>query len=387
MKHFVTMLFVSLLFWSCTDKEEFNSENSSVKNNTEVTTSKISSSEAIEIAKSFLGKSTTRSLDIQSPVVNYITNNLTTRSNAQSDTVAYVINFEDNKGFAIISSKKIGNPVLAFSEEGSFSFDNEIVMENFINRIPEYVVSSIDGSDTEIYNDFFDTCYRFEPSMQVSLSQFSPWNKYVVKDHPDCPVGCVALATALIMTHTKGAIVYHEEGYPLKAMITAIKKEQSKTNNYLNEPSQPGDLVIPYYMAEDYMAKLLYEIGKDLDMNYSPTGSGTDSKKAWTLLFNLGFDIPTTYDTYNLNNVIYYLSNNYIIYLRGAGNKDNHAWVADGCYYCVDPFDESIILDAYIYCDWGWGGNCNGYYTGAVFDVGKDTHYNVTNYFPVKKEY
>lgn len=40
----------------------------------------------------------------------------------------------------------------------------------------------------------------------------------------------------------------------------------------------------------------------------------------------------------------------------------------------------------YIHCNWGWGGNGNGYYKGDIFEVG-DRTYKPLQFFAVKREW
>lgn len=49
---------------------------------------------------------------------------------------------------------------------------------------------------------------------------------------------------------------------------------------------------------------------------------------------------------------------------------------------CMAP----LVGDTYIHCDWGWGGSCNGYYSGSVFSA---SSYDFTpqNYFAVKRDW
>ncbi|HCD77738.1 MAG TPA: hypothetical protein DEQ27_05375 [Prevotella sp.] len=46
--------------------------------------------------------------------------------------------------------------------------------------------------------------------------------------------------------------------------------------------------------------------------------------------------------------------------------------------------DDVIDGSAYIHCDWGWGGSCNGYYSGAVFNAG-NYNFSPSNFFALKR--
>lgn len=225
--------------------------------------------------------------------------------------------------------------------------------------------------------------------VQISLSQRSPWDKYVIQEYPNCPIGCVAVATALVMSHSKYQITYHNSTFHLKSIITAISKGPS--NPLINAPKRIEDIYphfLTYEQAVDSMAKLLYWIGKDIDMSYSPNVSGANSYDAYDLCKSLNFSIPSGYATFDIKKITQYLNDNHIVYLRGydIDGKGGHAWISDACYFCVAQNDRTQILDTYIHCDWGWGGSCNGYYSGSVF---KASSYNFkpNNYFAIKREW
>lgn len=243
-----------------------------------------------------------------------------------------------------------------------------------------------DDSDVE------DACKIVRNMITICLGQGSPFDTYVVKEHPGCPVGCVAVASALVMMHSKEELLYNRVRYHFSDMRRYIAEGPS------SNPILPPIVVFPktefepnveiyqdgktysYESAVDWTAKMLYEIGKDVNMTYSPGSSGANSQNAYNLIRNLGFNVVTGYETVNMNSVVDYLEDNCIIYMRGSA----HAWVVDGCRYCID-INTRARRDIYVSCDWGWFGSCNGYYTGDVFAT-QNGHYSPSNYFAVKRE-
>lgn len=154
---------------------------------------RITPAEAIEMAKIAVGAKT-RSLSFSAPEMEVVKVKNATRSVSVNDTIAYIINFADDNGFAVISASRTVYPVLAFSTDGRFDCSNEIAMENFIDRLEDYTSSSDEVLDYDVKNDFVE-CEVITPRVLMSIGQGNPWNKYVAKDHPDCPAGCAAVAT------------------------------------------------------------------------------------------------------------------------------------------------------------------------------------------------
>lgn len=186
------------------------------------------------------------------------------------------------------------------------------------------------------------------------------------------------------------------EFHILKSIITAIDAGEesedslSETSNSKAAQRKTSKIALTslptytYEQAVDSMAKILYWIGKDVDMEYTTAGSGAYSHDAYTLCDSLGLTIPSGYSAFDIKEITQYFSDSCIVYMRGRDDSVNagHAWISDGCRYCVDMTDKTTILDTYIHCDWGWGGSSNGYYSGSVFSA---SVYNFTpkNYFAV----
>lgn len=397
-QNYVIILITSLgLFLSaCSSMLEEPASFESGSIDVEYSSSKINKEEAIHIANKILKKFDTRNDTPSTPSCEYIVNSHSTRSSSTPDTVAYVLNYPDNEGFAIISSSRKVHPVLAFSTIGKFDFDNEAVNLYFIDKIASYIDNADDATIHEDEEELLAGCVVIDNYSPVNINQYYPWNKYVVQDFPNCPAGCVAVATALCMGQTQDSLYYHKKMYYPKTIIENI-------NNYSD--SQSPIAKNKYLTAVDDMAKIIYWIGFDIDMIYKPEVSVALSSKAYDLCKRLGFKLPSGYADYNADeNTLYdmagYLYNDGIIYVHGdipdAKNKA-HAWVFDGCMYCYkDKITKKGIQNVYFRCNWGWGGKNNGFYRADVFDSKNqidntdsdftNTDYKVLNYFAVMQQ-
>lgn len=380
-----------------------SSKKSSVKE-----TDEISKTDAIKIASKVLNGDKTRGIMRGLPLFDYVLRSERTRGVNGNDTLAYILNYPDDKGFVIVAKSKKVHPVLAYSDNGNFSLENEVSNLQFIDRIESYIDNANVNSEFTYSDDGFATCYVVEPMVQLSLGQGFPWDRYVIKDHPDCPAGCVAVAATIVMSNCKLFMIYHDEVVYFKSMIDALfsafgpksvrpKSNKAAMNNVIAE-LVPGDPYIPTYTyghALDRMAKFIYQIGQDLNTKYSPKGSGAHFEDAHALIKRLGFQISPECSKFSMSEVLNYLKDNHIVLIRGVDlktitdeNQTHHAWVADGCSYCVNPNDPSDVSNYYIHFDWGWSGKNNGYFSGLVYSVEYNLYrYSPIEYFAVKREY
>lgn len=364
------VLYILTLVYLCACSDDFEqvSKLNQEKSDEVCKTYKISQTEATEIANLYFSKTATRSF---APLkMDYIVDRTMTRSGApRIDTLAYILNRGFQDGFVIVSSDNRVYPILATSEVGNFSYEKgDIVDMEFISRLGTYLEENKDNEAQTVTVEDIESCYVASPKVTYSWDQYSPWDKYVIREHPGSPVGCVAVATGTVMTHCKtDKFNYHGvDFYPKR-----IREGLASVSTRIIGGYETVDTVkYTFEQAIDYAAKMLYFIGKDVNMSYSPIGSSASSYDARLLLVNQGYDVKGNFKTYNEMDAVRNLLKKSMVYMKGydTAGKGGHAWVIDGCRFCVDIQTKDTVNIA-VHCDWGWGGSNNGYYSGKVFAV------------------
>lgn len=142
-----------------------------------------------------------------------------------------------------------------------------------------------------------------------------------------------------------------------------------------------GNVVSPDLF--DQVSRLMRFWGVVFDAEYNSDGTSADSEYAISQMQEIGFN-ATSLSDYNCANVIVELNKgNRIIYMRGNGRYYHvglvfrkyiagHAWVVDGYIRTLNGYDTNY----YLHCNWGWGGNKNGYYLSNVFDTDAGPEYD-----------
>lgn len=382
------MAITTLQLQSCSGNEsESLAYDCKVRTKEQVKAHVIDVNTAKEIANNIVSSKETRSDSKQIESIEYICRQESTRSVSESsDTLAYVINYSEESGFAIVSADDRVFPILGYSHEGNFSLSNEIAFENFISNIGSYIDAYSGGVSMRPDLEEYQEICEVPPIIDIVLGQRGPWDKYVLEEHPGCPTGCVAVASALVMSYSRGSMTYHDEHFNFRAMTKAIHKKQYNDDSIDLEIGDNGVIqpIYSYETAVDKMAKLLYWIGKDVNMSYGPTGSGASYYSAYNLFSKLKFTIPSGYANFNIIDVTNYLQDGCIIYMLGRDPSESsgHAWVCDGSVAIVDKKCHTNIYQTYVHCDWGWYGGGNGYFTGDIFSV-KGSNYHPSKYFAV----
>lgn len=323
-----------------------------------------------------------------------------TRAEGGTDTLYYVVNFEDGAGFALVAADdRLGDRLLAVTEQGSYTagersgndgFDLYVDMLELAANIPiKDSVMMRDSTFREFDKEFeiedyysawhSKTAYvpvKWGQGKAPNYSSIYPYNKYCYnQDGALCPAGCAAVATAQIMA-------YHKK--PGSYKVTFDGSNATKTIDWEALTACVGGLWYywPIDMADD-VALLLREIGKQSNMTYDPKGSSADLQHSRFGFSAFGYD-QNPGRKYTFEDVRTDLDAGRPLYMRGDTSNpgEGHAWVVDGYkyryhYYRVykdtengrEYYTNETTLYRYIHINWGWNGSDNGYFQDNVFKV------------------
>jgi len=296
-----------------------------------------------------------------------------TERDASGAAVYYVFNITaSSKGFVIVTAEDATHPIIGYSDEGSFvipasnnnvSFwlqkrKNEVLAIRAQNiaatsDVTEEWTSYTSGSIRATHNVASNSVL---PMCQTYWNQSPYYNAY-------CPggsvTGCVATAMAQILKYWQypsigaGNNCYNGSYGELCANFDTSYYVWSAMQN------------TPLGENNDQIAKLMYDCGVSVNMNYSPTGSGAyvmggypSAEYSYTNYF--GYD-PTTigeafYDSTQQASWITFLegelNNHRPMQFQGFDlSEGGHSWVCDG-YSALNM----------MHMNWGWGGYDDGYY-------------------------
>jgi uncharacterized protein (TIGR02145 family) len=291
------------------------------------------------------------------------------------DTLLYVFNYADNKGFIIVSADDRITPVLGFSPNGQFEVGNHPPsFSSLLNRQMEYVrqASNKDFIASSKIAERWKKVLEDDPTGQKSeitiLEPLLPilWNQGCgfnawCPEDPDgqCGrvwTGCVATAMGQIMKYWN----YPDTGRG----SNAYPSRYGKLEVDFSQQQYDWD-AMPLTGHSNEVAKLLYHVGVAVEMDYQAHESAAYSYKvrnALTDFFRYSFkarhlsvgsytedqliDIITS--ELKEERVLYYASNN------GDQDHSGHAFVIDGYMSYMGHYLFSI--------NFGWSGNYSGWY-------------------------
>lgn len=336
---------------------------------------------------------------------------------AGDDALMYVVNYTDNNGFAVVSANKNAPEVLAVTEKGHFSGEENIEIEGFKMWFDETVgyldalsdaSNELNSSNGEIWE--IDTM-QIKPGIRPKTVRDTIWHQRMKNqvsvvwgqkvdtivhgacEGLECPnfiAGCANTAIAMAMSYLEKPssikLTYIGNAPVLDLRWDELKKYLSVKDKVLQPyPSSSSSS----YQIRMNIAKLLREIGHRTNSNYKDFSKTTTyPDQAQRTIKELGL-IPSSSgwvagDGVDIYNWMYGKQSCIAIVLGYGSNPDSdsetygHMWISDGLlnfkireryYESSDGGVTWVLKDTsytedyyYIHQNWGWHGYCNGYY-------------------------
>lgn len=350
--------------------------------------------EAIEIAESLpaiFGNDESRATKACSEVITIKRN---ARSSEQS--TIYAVNYEDGEGFALIAGVKSVDPVLAYVEKGSYSDD----IDNpgfllFMEKAVDYVESQPMNAIGEIPADRPITTTVTIPSrILVDWGQEYPEGIYCSNQI----AGCAQTAEAMILTYTRpisSLQLYYPDRDIESQELDWSKIIQHKTSSNHFEKRLHNQNCNAEAGVHTAIGRLCRELGRRNHATYNSDDTSTPSSEIYTVYNALapgkisGYEVFETggalYNSLSQKECVALVFGTITIHEPDTTINGKHFWVCDGgkcttttsSMPLIDGTIETKVTNRYYYhYNWGWRGECNGYFTDGVFDVTLDNSRN-----------
>lgn len=390
MKKIIYVILAMLVFVACEKNFQSSIENAELEN--VVQDNKVTLKQALLHAENRINgiNSTTRSSDRKVKSAEVFVAKPATRSAEDVEVSFYLINYENNKGFAMVSTDSRATPVYAYSDEGNLnpedfetnpglkiflegSIENyQIEVANYDDRLPIELPDSslLDLGKVRIveydgglfYEKKEQEVISKEKLLTTCWSQRSPYGDAC----PNGIGGCGPVAAAQIMAYHKYPVQRSSYVYDWTAMTVC-------------------DTLVAGTTGATDVAALIRHIGIEADAEYrdGETAIRTAKMDDTFRSFSYSCSNPSSYDTSRVMSNVDVMRPVFIV---GDDGVDGHAWVIDGYnyiryrtsyYYTYEPYDryDTFITSSFIYfhCNIGWGTHRdyrtynNGYYYSYSF--------------------
>lgn len=306
--------------------------------------------------------------------------------NADSQPAVYVYSMGDNRGYMVLSADDQAEPLLGYSDTGSFD-------AGMINPTMQWWLDEYAAEVKWLRENPSMTHYlpvqraakaNIAPMVKTKWNQSAPFNDMCPTDSKGTHTvtGCVATAMAQIVN-------YHQ--YPKgagKGSASVTYNGQTYTVDYsattFDWANMLDDYSVAYTKAQgDAVANLMYACGVSVDMSYGTGASGAvTANVANALVNNFGYDqgVCVLYRQYytldKWNDCIYNQLKEYgPVQFAGRNDGGGHSFVCDG-----------YAEGDYFHINWGWGGSSDGFFKLTALDPssqgigGSSAGYNSNQY-------
>lgn len=275
----------------------------------------------------------------------------------------YVVNYENDGGFALLSADRRLYPVYALSEEGSLHLSDTLDNKGLSWYLNDYITSggftpvnppTIDSLTHTIQPIYDETTVHSTPLLNEFLRKFHqsyPYNQYLpIPNEKDkyYAVGCMPIAVGTI-------VGYYE--WPNNIDGFTMPWESMRTNPYHSQWSRLFALVGgSKYIGVTYgetSTPGVFEFYTRTFTNLKYNGTKLGSLNYTTLFSELKNGHPVIFDGRVPNN-----------------QHDGHAFIVDGAY--THKYETPLVTEDgktvyatehFVHCLWGWQrGSSNGYY-------------------------
>ena len=275
----------------------------------------------------------------------------------------YVFNAEDNGGFVIVAGDDRMRSILGYAEKGSF--DQETLPDN-IKWLMDYYAQVAGSLPAQQKNSALAASVsrpELQPLITTTWDQWAPYNAHCPEINGQLPpTGCVATAMAQVINYFQ---------WPINEVRSMA--DYTTNTNYVYVPGLPARKIGWYNMSDDEIAWLMRYCGQAVQMDYMPDESGAraiDIAGALVSVFNYSRTINLatrmSYSDNDWEELIYSeLSVGHpVIYNGDAGEgTSGHSFILHG------------YKDGLFCVNWGWSGQCDGYFALTNLSPNDSQHY------------
>ena len=403
MKKVYYFLFAAMGLASCSNEDALVPENNV---STGVTTSQLSIEtrsydEALAIAKNAIsmledGDAATRSgeasrtIDLANGVKTYRQNVTRADGSVSNDPLLYVFNFNDNKGFAVVSAKRSTGGLLALVEKGSYDPNSKWndgssaieCLENLKEYVAEakpeattsvtrgstvnfdnfYKIAVGQGPDFTVYEEL-ENIHSIKPKLKVSWGQ----RGNIALCCPNKIAGSGPIALAQIMSFHK---------WPRHINLTYLDNRDNYQNwEKMLESKTPAQVPADFFQFPAFIR----EIGQRTGTTYMSNKSVTDINKLRDFMISQQYAVSFMFSInpekdYRTNAIYSILTDmSFVVAQRTSAKGNTHTFVIDGCnYYRYRVYQQFKNGNINVYYEdptnlnhinWCEGGNYDGYYS------------------------
>lgn len=313
---------------------------------------------------------------------------------SESDTLLYIIDFEDEQGFAVVSANPNTEGLLAITDQGNYSETEAEDIKGF-QQIMNYACQYVEQANAVLVPvtpiPFTDTLVVSEVLPRLGTQR---WGQTAPEGYlcRNGVAGCVNIAIVEVMSKYEHPQTI-ELTYPERD-VDVISLDWIDIKRHVVSGRDCDTIVNMLYeqyrchatdSAHRNLARLCRQIGNDTHSIYLHENTGSFEGYIPQVFRKYGF-APSGIASYPGGITKMRLDNGNMIVMVGfdTSTDDGHAFVVDGYrelqIHSADIIPSTTIREVYNHVNWGWNGKYNGYFLDNIFHPYRAYRYDVTEY-------
>lgn len=296
----------------------------------------------------------------------------------------YVFNADNGQGFVVVSGDDRTPAILGYADTGTMDLDRlpanaEAWLKGYAEQIGQLTAVAPDASGLRASGAQLRTAEPsterkpIAPLIQTEWDQVPPYNilaPLLSGDTERCATGCTATAMAQIMNYHRWpqqttqpipGYTTHSLGLEVDDMPVTAFDWDNMAQAYFGGTTAAQDTAV---------AVLMLACGAALSMDYASTSLAYDSDIIPALVNYFDYDLSArlvqrnSYKAADWHRMLYdeLAANRPVLY--GASS------IGGGHSLIVDGYDRND----YFHVNWGWGGDCDGFFLLSVLDSGDNSN-------------
>ena len=325
----------------------------------------------------------------------------------ENDTLMYVVNYENEKGFAIIPANRNMPKLLAVTESGSYIPNEKTDVEPF-NDYMDFIIQSIgDGGITDPGKDDnkpvpmeeWKEVEHESVNSQYGLKKSTIWGNDGIEgkyfENNSCGFGPLAASLCLAyFQYPSSMTLTHNGNAKLTIDWNTILQHDASKNVYSGSKFvRCDDGLTP--ASQDVISRMCKEVAVRANATIKNGKTTVSITNLANALKSLGFSAT---DNAKLEERIISSPIVYVPYAQN-GNGEWNMWIIDGYKYSEITYDKYKRINdpnmgitrpweyistrkenhEYVHHNWGWNGKYNGWFSVGYWVANKGNKYDTEN--------
>jgi len=222
-----------------------------------------------------------------------------------SSTLAYLVDFGEENGYAVIANNSKIWSVIAEKYHGKSILKQDLIDEEFIytleSDINQQSLKTANAKD-RMASAYIEDHWLRLPFIETEVNELHPFNSIVDRYYPGCKPGTVATACAVALSYGVDNLRYKGYFYNFPSINYCLVQGEGFSPSLPDMPFASDTdqyFIYSYDGSVQAMSQLIYNFGNEINTNYRKDNSAANIADAYNALGRLGVEMSSFHSSYD----------------------------------------------------------------------------------------